>query len=276
MLTPKEQAGLRDILDDLSDIDLFSIAKTVTKNLLSTKSRYDAVEAILKCLEKPSDLLKRQRVTKRVLFSYLLKVKSLVSPECSKTELVMMCLEEWKSTGNDTTTNYDRCCHPDVPNHTNNWLDVMGCQFSEWFFSHYNSLKDFGPEHFWVDCRMRGELNIASNQQQAEVIGANKVVSFLSSLIVNDRFFFHANNSQDSIICEQDPHGLVKIIISGVVHQDSNCIGLFDSAFGLVRNPNYDNNWKIKWIQLKINVTGGRREHVMPVNEGLKSICQRA
>lgn len=175
------------------------------------------------------------------------------------------------------TTNYDGCSQSDIQAPANTWLDVMGCRFSEWFFSHYNSLQDFGPEHFWADCKMKGELKLATEQQQAEVVGANDVVRFLSSLITNDKFYFHANNSQDSIICEQDPHGLIKIVISGVVHQSSNCIGLFDSAFGLIRNPSYDDNWKIKWIQLKINVTSGKRAAVMPLNGyKQKSICQRA
>ncbi|GFT15831.1 hypothetical protein NPIL_562421 [Nephila pilipes] len=284
MLTPTEESGIRAILNDFIDSDLFSLADTITKRLLNVSNKSDAIQAIISCLEKPSDLLKRQKVTKKILFSYLLKLKSSVSPECTKAELVKMCLKQWHSIEECKTSDFEnnsKISHAEqnnstsVPNTSSHWLNDMGIQFSMWFFPIYNGLEGFGPEHFWMDCKLMGELKTAIETKEVAVIGANDVTNFLVSLIVNDKFYFDANNSQDSIISEQDPHGLVKILVSGVVHQFSDCIGLFDCSFGLVRNPAYDDNWKIKWIHMKIHVTCRGSESLLPINQ-IHSICQRA
>ncbi|KAF8768106.1 uncharacterized protein C3orf38 homolog [Argiope bruennichi] len=285
MLTPTEESGLRTILNDFSDSDLFSLADTVTKRLLNITDRNAAIQAILSCLEKPSDLLKRQKVTKKIIFSYLLKIKPFVSPESTKSDLVKMCLKEWHSIEECKNTDYEN--NENTSTVTNSrvsqlpqqnsfdMLKAMGTQFAMWFFPIYNTLQDFGPEHFWADCKLMGELKTARDRKEVTVVGANEVVNFLRSLIMNDKFYFDANTSQDSVTSEQDPHGLVRILVSGVVHQMSNCIGLFDCFFGLVKNPAYNDNWKIKWIHMKI--------HVNSINEGslppaiqLPSICQRA
>ncbi|GFQ84894.1 hypothetical protein TNCT_416981 [Trichonephila clavata] len=284
MLTRTEESGLREILNDFTDSDIFSLADTVTKRLLNISARSDAIQAIISCLEKPSDLLKRQKVTKKILFSYLLKLKPCISPECTKAELVKMCLKEWHSIeecktsdfeNNSATSHVQQNNSTSVPSTSYNWLNEMGIQFTMWFFPIYNKLEDFGPEHFWVDCKLMGELKTGAETKEVYVMGANEVTNFLISLVVNDKFYFDANNSQDSIISEQDPHGLVKILVSGIVHQFSNCIGLFDCSFGLVRNPAYNDNWKIKWIHMKIHVTCRGRESLLPVSQS-HSICQRA
>ncbi|GFV45428.1 uncharacterized protein C3orf38 [Trichonephila clavipes] len=284
MLTPTEESGLRAILNDFTDSDIFSLADTVTKRLLNISDRSEAVQAIISCLEKPSDLLKRQKVTKKILFSYLLKLKPCISPECTKAELVKMCLKEWHSIEECKTSDFENksaTSHvqqnnsTSVPSTSYSWLNEMGIQFAMWFFPIYNKLENFGPEHFWVDCKLMGELKTATETKEVAVMGANEVTNFLISLVVNDKFYFDANNSQDSIISEQDPHGLVKVLVSGIVHQFSNCIGLFDCSFGLVRNPAYNDNWKIKWIHMKIHVTCRDRESLLPISQS-HSICQRA
>ncbi|GBN12103.1 Uncharacterized protein C3orf38 [Araneus ventricosus] len=276
MLTPTEKSGLREILDDFSDSDLFSLADTVTKRLLNVTDRNAAIQAILSCLEKPSDLLRRQKVTKKVLFSYLLKIKPVVSPESTKSDLVKMCLGEWRSIeecrNNDYESSENHSNVDDIQQNNFNWLSAMGTQFAVWFFPIYNALQDFGPQHFWIDCKLMGELKTAKDRKEVTVVGANEVANFLTSLIVNDKFYFDANTSRDSVTSEQDPHGLVRILVSGVVHQMSNCIGLFDSFFGLVRNPAYNDNWKIKWIHMKIHVNSITPGSLAPVSQ-LPSIC---
>ncbi|GIY42263.1 hypothetical protein CEXT_699611 [Caerostris extrusa] len=275
MLTSSEEYGLREILKDFSDSDLFSLVDTVTKKLLNITNRTDAIQAIISCLEKPSDLLKRQKITKKILFSYLLKIKPFVSPQCTKAELVQECLTEWDSIEQCKTSDYENNSNTtDVQQSDTDSLKIMGTQFAMWFFPIYNTLQDFGPEHFWTDCKLMGQLKTAYDIKEVAVEGDTHVVNFLSSLIINDKFYFDANTSQDSILIERDPHGLVKILVSGVVHQCSNCIGLFDSSFGLVRNPTYNENWKIKWINIKIHVTSTEKYTIMPPNQ--YSICQRA
>ncbi|CAL1276805.1 unnamed protein product [Larinioides sclopetarius] len=147
----------------------------------------------------------------------------------------------------------------------------MGIQFVAWFFPLYNSLQGFGPKHFWTDCKLIGELKTPKDKQEAIAVGASDVVSFLRSLIADDKFYFDANTSGDSVTGEQDPRGLIRIIVSGVVHQISNCIGVFDCLFGVVKVPDYD-LWKIKSIHMKIHVNSPTSGNLAPVSQ-VPSIC---
>lgn len=53
-----------------------------------------------------------------------------------------------------------------------------------------------------------------------------------------------------------DPHGLVLILCCGTLHaqhsHESVSEGVFESVFGLLRDPFSDNNWKIKSIKLQM------------------------
>ncbi|GIY41789.1 hypothetical protein CDAR_397691 [Caerostris darwini] len=181
MLTSSEEYGLREILNDFSDSDLFSLADTVTKKLLNITNRSDAIQAIISCLEKPSDLLKRQKITKRILFSYLLKIKPFVSPQCTKAELVQVCLTEWDSIEQCKKSDYENNSNTtDVQRSDTNSLKIMGTQFAMWFFPIYNTLQDFGPEHFWTDCKLIGQLKTACDIKEVAVEGDAHVQVYLS------------------------------------------------------------------------------------------------
>ncbi|CAL1276807.1 unnamed protein product [Larinioides sclopetarius] len=277
MLTPTERSGLKEILDDLSDSDLFDLANTVTKNLVTVTNLKDAIEAILSCLEKPSDLLRRQKVTKKVLFSYLLKKISFVSPESTKSDLVRICLTQWHSSeecrNNDYENSGNHSSVIDTQQNSNDWLTSFGTKFATWFFPIFNSPQGFDPGDFWMDCKVVGELKTAKEVKEIITVGSNEVVNFLRGLIVSDKFYFDANISGDSVPCEQDPHGHVRILVSGVVHQISNPIGLFDCIFGILKDPSFNDNWKIKWMHLKVHVNCINPRTIAPVNQ-LPSIGQ--
>lgn len=150
----------------------------------------------------------------------------------------------------------------------------MGIEFSKWFFNILNTLKDFGPEHFWPSCILTAELWSPSEQKEVSLAGAFDVATFLANLIRLDKYKFGANNSNDSVKVEIEQHGLVKIIVRGVLYQHSNCVGLFDFAFGLVRNPDAEYNYKIQIIKVKMQVNCGS-QGCLPVSNQ-HSICQSA
>jgi len=53
-----------------------------------------------------------------------------------------------------------------------------------------------------------------------------------------------------------DLHGLVLILCCGTLHShESVADGVFESVFGLMRDPFSENNWKIKNIKIKIQST---------------------
>ncbi|KFM76609.1 hypothetical protein X975_10778, partial [Stegodyphus mimosarum] len=280
MLTEKELSGLRDILKSIKDDDLFSILETTSKRMVVARDREGAIKSILSCTIQPGDLLRRQKVTKKILFNYLRNIKPHVNPNAGKGALVKMCLEEWHSTEiykesdyEDSEMLYDTDeTEAQQPSKTS-LRNTMGKEFSKWFFNVYNNLKEFGPEHFWPDCFFKAEVKSPWDHKEVMLSGANDIVIFLSNLILIDKLFFHANVSDDSIICEQEQHGLVKIIVSGVLHRSSNCVGLFDSAFGLVRNPAVDDNWKIKWVHMKLCINTSTKGGLVP-EACFPSLCQ--
>lgn len=48
-------------------------------------------------------------------------------------------------------------------------------------------------------------------------------------------------------------HGLVLILCCGTLHtHESVSVGVFESVFGLMRDPFSDNNWKIKNIKMQL------------------------
>ncbi|XP_035204916.1 uncharacterized protein C3orf38 homolog isoform X2 [Stegodyphus dumicola] len=280
MLTEKELSGLKDILKTIKDVDLFSILETTSKRMIVAQDREGAIKSILSCTIQPSDLLRRQKVTKKILFNYLRNIKPHVNPNAGKGALVKMCLEEWHSKEIYKESDYEDAemvydtneMDAQQPSKTS-LMNAMGREFSKWFFSVYNNIKEFGPEHFWPDCFFKAEVKSPWDHKEVMLSGANDVVIFLSNLILIDKLFFHANVSEDSIICEQEQHGLVKIIVSGVLHRSSDCVGLFDSAFGLVRNPTLDDNWKIKWVYMKLCINTSTKDGLAP-EACFPSLCQ--
>ena len=48
-------------------------------------------------------------------------------------------------------------------------------------------------------------------------------------------------------------HGLALILCCGSLHTHASVsVGIFESVFGLMRDPFAENNWKIKYITLQI------------------------
>lgn len=52
-------------------------------------------------------------------------------------------------------------------------------------------------------------------------------------------------------------HGIVLVLSCGTLHAHASVsVGVFESVFGLMRDPFSDNNWKIKNIKMQLQSTG--------------------
>ena len=71
MLTEKEKHGISELLDRMTISDLQSLAQTVTSRLLVPENSMEAIQAIILHTDKASDLLKRRKIKKELLFKYL-------------------------------------------------------------------------------------------------------------------------------------------------------------------------------------------------------------
>ena len=143
-------------------------------------------------------------------------------------------------------------------------LQMLGEKFASWFYESLNShnptyrknVQDFGPEHFWDDCYL-----LIASETRSQGIEQDK---FATPFVVSQRFLaftrdehvlFNPNVSAEGVFVSKDPHGLVMILVCGTVHQNNDCLGTFQQTFGIVKDPRYENNWKIKMSILKVKTT---------------------
>lgn len=148
--------------------------------------------------------------------------------------------------------------------------NVNGQQLAEyfipWFYKILNSFntstdeasREWGPQHFWADAR-GSVLMVSDGQVHDECQGALAVSEKFRELVCKEKLLFNANvgGAKGQI----DAYGLVKISVGGTVHRFSSCLGIFEQSFGLIRDPQMQNNWKIKFTDLKLKAHGVEGEN---------------
>ncbi|XP_067664467.1 uncharacterized protein C3orf38 homolog [Haliotis asinina] len=135
----------------------------------------------------------------------------------------------------------------------------LGETFASWFFkilnSHNPSLnqvpEDFGPHHFWNDVKLY-LLTQTPNENSEEYEGGVLVSKRFLALVKEEQLLFNPNITGDGVQVKSDPHGLVIVMVCGTIHRGNNCLGVFQQMFGLIGDPRYDNNWKVKVSKLRI------------------------
>ena len=129
--------------------------------------------------------------------------------------------------------------------------------FVPWFYKILNSFntspddipQEWGPQHFWADAK-GSVLMVSGGQVLDECQGSLAVSEKFRELVRKEKLVFNANiNGARGQI---DAYGLVKISVGGTVHRFSDCLGIFEQSFGLIRDPQMQNNWKIKFTELKL------------------------
>lgn len=140
----------------------------------------------------------------------------------------------------------------------NNEIHQMARMFVKWYYSMSNESQQsgaesgtFGAGHFWQDCNLKLVIIAGEEQQVKEVEkNAREVVNELLTFQRQNNLLFNPNIDETRGM--GDPHGLVRIISCGTLHQLNTCVGVFEQMFGLIRDPFSDNNWKIKFTELHL------------------------
>lgn len=138
----------------------------------------------------------------------------------------------------------------------------LAIHFSSWFFRLLDSIAtsgsntDWGPQHFWPGAELTVQCNEPSGLQETTVLGADFVSDKFLSMLLVDQLYFNPNLSNDSVKGQQNPHGLVVVMVCGTVHRHKEYLGVFEQSFGLIRDPCEENNWKIKFSKLKLKASG--------------------
>ncbi|XP_058885391.1 uncharacterized protein C3orf38 homolog isoform X1 [Acipenser ruthenus] len=96
-LSEKEKEGCKEILNSLSNTELFALKDTVTNRMITVESVKEAVQAIISYSQCAEELLKRKKVHREVIFTYLANQGVVIPPNAEKHVLVKKALEYWKT-----------------------------------------------------------------------------------------------------------------------------------------------------------------------------------
>jgi len=256
------------------------------------------VEAILSFSHTASQLLRRKKVKRDHIYQYLAE-NGIIEPVSSdKPSLIRRVLLYWGSPQEDCdeenkdpvdniretvsgASNSTGEVSSNIKNPTVDG-DVDGQQlatsFVSWFYKILNSFntssdgtsQEWGPQHFWADAKS-SVLMVSDGQVHDECQGSIAVSEKLRELVSKEKLVFNANIG--GVKGQMDAYGLVKISVGGTVHRFSHCLGIFEQSFGLIRDPQMQNNWKIKFTDLKLKaqpqneVEGHSRKAIMQTQE---------
>ncbi|XP_053351953.1 uncharacterized protein C3orf38 homolog [Clarias gariepinus] len=257
-LSKRESEGCRKLLTLLSVDDLLALSDTVTNRLIPVASSGEAIEAIIAYSQSAEELLKRKKVHRDVIFKYLATEKVVLPAASDKHQLVKRTLEFWSSDSkkSQNTVNATSACCTEQTGDGSADLTALGKQFCQWFFQLLNSqnpqasqpVQDWGPQHFWSDAK----LLLCSHTQTEEFFGAELVSKRLFALTWEERLLFCPNLELRGLKCVSTAHGLVLVAVAGTIHRESDCLGIFEQVFGLIRASLDESRWKIKFMHLKI------------------------
>ena len=143
---------------------------------------------------------------------------------------------------------------------TSSELQLLGETFAAWFYKVLNSNnphmginpEEFGPCHFWDGATLK-LMTITDVQSSIEFSGSRLVSEKILSFTKSEYLLFNPNISHEGILVNSEQHGLVIVVVCGTIHRQNQHLGVFEQMFGLVKDPRFNDNWKIKITKLKLH-----------------------
>jgi hypothetical protein len=184
-----------------------------------------------------------------------------------QVKLIKQIVDFWnnKTTNNDDNNNNNTGSSSKSNNNNSSEMisqsiNQLSQQFTEWFYSSWNSLSTFQSDHFFPDCQLT-----LIHENQRRVLGAYYVCDVLRGYVAGQELRFSPNPQSNKV--EESKHGLVLIQVHGTIHQRGTVIGIFDQSFGLVRDPNHGNNYLIKFCFLNMQTQRPQNQHPQLLSE---------
>ncbi|XP_013389920.1 uncharacterized protein C3orf38 homolog [Lingula anatina] len=269
MLSDIEKKGCEDILNRLSSEELISLKDTVTNKLIAVEGKREAIKVIISYTEDVQQLLRRKKVKRDLLFQYLYDNNVTVLPSAEKAALIHEILILWRSMPskvqqepediNDESKTDVRVAAPEQRKPTSEGQKLAE-HFVTWFYNMLNSHNptcpsqaedQFSHVHFFEDCRLKLVCDTTDSRFE-EFGGAQLVCQRLLAFVQEELLIFNPNISPEGLRGLSEPHGLVVVMVCGTIHRQQTCLGIFEQSFGLVKDPHCENNWKIKYTNLKM------------------------
>ena len=142
-------------------------------------------------------------------------------------------------------------------------LQLLGEQFASWFYKVLNSHnphmgvtpEEFGPCHFWDEAKLLLMILTADSSTTDELSGSQFVSDRLLSFTKGEFLLFNPNIRREGVFVKSERHGLVIVLVCGTIHRQNQHLGVFHQMFGLVKDPRFIDNYKIKLTKLKLHNT---------------------
>lgn len=206
-------------------------------------------------------LLLKRHITKEILYQYLYTRLPTISTDFTKADLIMNVIQYWDqqqtspttvttlSTLEQETTTTVATTVP-IANVEEYPIHLMARTFGEWFFKKFNE-NTLNTTDLWTDTHL--ELRVIANDgvSNMEHVSASEVVNSLLKTKNQFGIYFNPNLSHSGAQGRMDVYGQVVVLCCGTLHTEETCVGVFECAFGLLRDPHADNNWKpkkLKWL----------------------------
>lgn len=198
------------------------------------------------------DILNRKIITKEMLLSYLTKENVSVQSNYTKIALIERIVSYWK-TREENIQRYQPKEKDESTVTQNEEFSVnkLSQEFSLWFFKRLND-GDYNTDDFWSDAlsSIRIISNDSNNIIDETTSGSDNIVIMFKCLKDQLRINFIPNLTAQGVQGRMDPHGLVYVLCCGTIQKDNTFSGIFETAFGLIRN--IENMWRIKNLKLQI------------------------
>ncbi|XP_058066859.1 uncharacterized protein LOC131216395 [Anopheles bellator] len=137
-------------------------------------------------------------------------------------------------------------------------VNLLALDYTVWFFLKWNR-NSLDESAFWLDANCTVSLEISETQQGTEqVCGPQDIINLILSLKFQYSFLLVPNIMFDGCQGRIVESGVVALSC-GVVYNNQPgpdnryvCLGEFETLIGLRRDPNENNNWKIRMLKLYI------------------------
>lgn len=160
--------------------------------------------------------------------------------------------------------------------------DEFATTFIRWFYPLLNGClsvgagphKDsFDQTHFFDMCSLKVAQGSAvdGNVQFEEHHGSPKVAHRLREMVMSHSLQFCPNidKGKGGYRGQCNPAGQRLVMVCGTLHAQGNIVGAFEQQFGLVRDPDADFNFRIKFTKIKLMAGHPNQQPTLALTEKL-------
>ncbi|KAH8234910.1 hypothetical protein KR032_005429 [Drosophila birchii] len=251
-ISEQHKKGLQDLLvNEKNSPVLIQLAKATTKNVCKIDDPEEALGLLVAHLPDIYILLSKRAITREMLFKYLTSRVPDLSTDFTKPDLVTKVINYWgQECAQGSSPPASKAVVPAVsPRSEEDYpIHAIARKFGEWFFEGFNA-NTLSLVDLWTDATLHLTVMASDGINELECTTAAEVLASLTGTKQQFGFHFNPNLTHAGIQGRMDAYGQVVVLCCGTLHTAESSVGVFECAFGLLRDPYSDNNWKPKRVK---------------------------